>query len=139
MPWFKDYKLADVATLNINMSKHLGMELTALTSDSIEGRMPVDHRTQQPFGMLHGGASCVLAETLGSIASNMMVDPNMEYAVGLSITANHLKSAKDGYVRGIAKAAHIGRQTHVWDIEIFNEQNQKVCISRLTTAILKKK
>ena len=102
--------------------------------------MPVDHRTVQPFRLLHGGASCVLAETLGSIASNLIVDPKKFYAVGQSINANHIRSAKEGdqAVKGIATPIHLGRQSHVWEINIYNEQGKLICVSRLTMAGLAK-
>jgi len=139
MIWHKHYSLDDVKAMNINMTAHLGFELSDVGPDFLKGSLPVDHRTRQPIGLFHGGASCVLAETLGSIASNMVLNSAEEYAVGLSITANHLKAAKDGRVTGVAKSVHIGKTTHVWDIELFNDQGQKICVSRLTTAILKKK
>ena len=139
MIWHKDYTIDEVQKTNVNMTQHLGFEITNLGPDSLTGTLPVDHRTKQPIGLFHGGASCVLAETLGSIASNLVLDPTKEYAVGLSITANHLKSARDGKVTGTAKPIHVGKQTHVWDIELFNDAGQKVCVSRLTTAILQRK
>ena len=92
----------------VNMVKHVGIEFTKITEDSIEGRMPVDHRTQQPMGLLHGGASVVLAETLGSVASHLCIDSSKQYSVGLEINANHIKSARNGFVTGVAKAIHIG-------------------------------
>ena len=99
--------------------------------------MPVDHRTTQPMGILHGGASVALAETLGSIAANLVVDNKKNYCVGLDINANHLRQASAGTtVTGIAKPVHIGKSTQVWSIEILNEENQLVCISRLTMAVL---
>jgi 1,4-dihydroxy-2-naphthoyl-CoA hydrolase len=100
--------------------------------------MPVDQRTKQPYGLLHGGASCALAETIGSVASQLILDPNKFICVGLEINANHIRSARNGYVTGIAKPLHLGGTTHVWDIKIYDDGNQLICISRLTLAILKK-
>jgi 1,4-dihydroxy-2-naphthoyl-CoA hydrolase len=101
--------------------------------------MPVDHRTKQPYGLLHGGASCVLAETIGSVASAMVVDPAQFQCVGLEINANHVHSATSGYVTGIARPLHLGKSTHVWDIKIYNEDEKMVCVSRLTVAIIQKR
>lgn len=135
--WFKTYTISDIQwMLEDNMCEAIGIEITEITPDSIKGRMPVDHRTVQPMKILHGGASVALAETLGSIASNLIVD-NTKYAcVGLDINANHLRPASSGSVFAEAKAIHIGRKTHVWSIEIKNEKGQMVCISRLTMAVL---
>lgn len=118
------------------MGEHLGIEITEIGDDFISGTMPVDHRTKQPFGILHGGASVVLAETLGSIAGSLAADEN-SICVGLEINANHLKKVTEGKVIGIAKPIHIGRSTHVWDIRINTEANEPVCISRLTLAVIK--
>ena len=101
--------------------------------------MPVNHTTHQPFGLLHGGASCVLAETLGSIASNLCVDQKTHYAVGLDINANHIRSAREGVVKGISTIIHKGKATHVWEIKIYDSLEKLICISRLTMAILQKK
>ncbi|MGB3463674.1 MAG: hotdog fold thioesterase [Cyclobacteriaceae bacterium] len=121
------------------MLEHLGIEITAIGEDSITGKMPVDQRTKQPYGLLHGGASVVLAESLGSIASSGVVDLTSQTVVGLEINANHLKSATSGFVTGKAKPIHLGKRTHVWDIRITNENNQLVCISRFTVAVIDKK
>lgn len=121
-----------------NMVDYLGIEFTEVGLDSITAKMPVDHRTKQPMGLLHGGASVVLAETIGSVASNVCVDAQKQYCVGLDINANHLKAVTDGYVYGTAKALHMGRRTHVWEIRILNEKEQLVCISRLTMAVVDK-
>lgn len=101
--------------------------------------MPVDHRTRQPYGLLHGGASCVLAETIGSFASAMVIDPARFQCVGLEINANHVHSATDGYVTGVATPLHLGKATHVWDIKIYNDNGKMVCVSRLTLAIIEKR
>lgn len=118
------------------MVDHLGIEFVKIGDNYLTARMPVDQRTTQPMGLLHGGASVVLAESLGSVASSIIVDRNKSYCVGLEINANHIKSAKSGYVFGKVTPIHIGRKTHVWDIKITNENNDLVCISRLTVAIL---
>src|SRR5690606_25524738 len=118
------------------MGTHLGMEWVALGADYLQMRMPVDHRTQQPYGLLHGGASCALAETIGSIASYWVVDPGQFACVGLEINANHVRSARSGWVTATAKPLHLGRTTHIWDIKIRDEKEKLVCVSRLTVAIL---
>lgn len=114
----------------------LGIQFTNVTEDSLEARMPVDHRTHQPFGILHGGASVALAETLGSVGANLCIDPKEFRCVGLEINANHLASVSSGYVTGVAKPIHLGRSTHVWEIRITSEQGKLVCISRITMAII---
>ena len=116
----------------------LGMELTALTDDYLEGRMPVDGRTHQPMGLLHGGASVALAETLGSIGAFLKLpDRSKQACVGLEINANHLKGVRDGYVVGRATALHVGRTTQVWEIRITHEETGAlVCISRITMAVI---
>jgi 1,4-dihydroxy-2-naphthoyl-CoA hydrolase len=121
------------------MVTHLGIEVTRIGEDFIEAKMPVDHRTHQPLGLLHGGASVSLAETLGSVAATCCLDMNKQYCVGLDINANHIKSVKSGFVYGITKPVHIGKKTHVWEIRITNEQQELVCISRITMAIIDKK
>jgi 1,4-dihydroxy-2-naphthoyl-CoA hydrolase len=118
------------------MVEYLGIEFMQIGDDFITARMPVDHRTHQPLGMLHGGASVVLAETLGSVAATFCVDPSKQYCVGLDINANHIKSVKTGYVTGITKPIHVGKRTHVWEIRITNEQQELVCISRITMAVI---
>ena len=119
------------------IANHLGIEFTEIGTDYIVAKMPVDHRTHQPFGILHGGASVVLAETLGSIASYLCLkDPRKQHAVGLEINANHIRSVKEGYVYGRVTPIHVGRSTQIWEIKISNEENKLVCISRLTVAIV---
>lgn len=120
------------------MVTHLGIEFTEMGGDYIRAQMPVDHRTHQPIGIMHGGASCVLAETVGSIAGNFCVDPNEFYCVGLDINTNHIRSVRSGYVIGTAKPFHLGRSTQVWGIEIVDKQDRLISVSRLTLAILKK-
>jgi 1,4-dihydroxy-2-naphthoyl-CoA hydrolase len=118
-----------------NIGEHLGIELTEVGDDYITARMPVDHRTVQPFGLLHGGASCVLAETLGSIGGTFCVDHDKQVVVGIEINANHIRAVREGYVYGTARPIHIGKSTQVWEIRIVNESQQLVCISRLTLAV----
>ncbi|MGH8054760.1 MAG: hotdog fold thioesterase [Stenotrophomonas sp.] len=115
---------------------HLGIVFTAAGDDWIQATMPVDERTRQPYGLLHGGASVVLAETLGSSAGNLCVDPASQVCVGLEINANHLRAAREGVVTGTARALHVGRTTQVWEIRIENEAGKPVCISRLTLAVV---
>ena len=100
--------------------------------------MPVDHRTVQPMGLLHGGASVVLSETLGSLAASLLIDKSIEFPVGLEINANHIKSVKSGYVYGKASPIHVGRSTQIWQTEIRNDAGKLVCTSKLTVAIIKK-
>ncbi|MBL7834665.1 MAG: hotdog fold thioesterase [Cyclobacteriaceae bacterium] len=121
------------------MVTHLGIEFTRIGEDFIEARMPVDHRTHQPLGLLHGGASVVLAETLGSVAATCCVDMSKQYCVGLEINANHIKSVREGFVTGITRPIHVGKKTQVWEIKISNEQNELVCVSRITMAVIDKK
>ena len=114
----------------------LGIRFTAAGDDWLRGTMPVDARTHQPFGLLHGGASVALAETLGSSAALLTLDPTQELAVGLEINANHVRGVRSGIVTGTAKALHLGRSTQVWEIRIENEDGALVCISRLTMAVV---
>lgn len=124
------------ATGENTMVSHCGIEITEIGEDFIKGTMPVDHRTVQPFGLLHGGASVVLAETLGSIAGGLTVKMGEETVVGLEINANHVKSARSGLVTGTATNIHIGKRTQIWEIRIENEDKELVCISRLTLAVI---
>lgn len=121
------------------MLEHLGISFTEVGEDFLVARMPVDHRTHQPLGLLHGGASVTLAETLGSVASTLCVNQSTQYCVGLDINANHVKSVKSGFVYGRTSPIHIGKRTHVWEIRIENEQRELVCISRITMAVIDKK
>ncbi len=140
MIWFEKYDLEMLNGLrNANMAGHLGIEFTEIGDDYLKARMPVDEKTKQAFGILHGGASCVLAETIGSVASWMCIDPSKKMAVGLEINANHLRSATDGFVTGICKPVKVGRSIHVWNIEIFKDDDKMSCTSRLTCAIIDKK
>jgi len=119
-----------------NLVTHLGIEITHIGTDAIRGTMPVDERTHQPYGLLHGGASVVLAETLASFGSFLYLDPQTEMGVGLEINANHLKSATSGLVYGEARTIHVGRKTQVWSIEVKNEEGKLVCVSRCTIAVV---
>jgi 1,4-dihydroxy-2-naphthoyl-CoA hydrolase len=120
------------------MLGHLGIEFTEIAADYLKAKMPVDHRTKQPFGLLHGGASVVLAESMGSIASLLAVpDMNQFKGVGVEINANHLKAARGGYVTGVCIPLRIGKTLHVYEIKIYDESEQLICASRLTVAILK--
>jgi 1,4-dihydroxy-2-naphthoyl-CoA hydrolase len=121
------------------LSEQLGILFTKIGDDFIEATMPVDARTHQPMGLLHGGASVALAETLGSVAATLCVDSTRQYCVGLEINANHIKGVRDGLVTGITRPVHIGKKTHVWEIRITNEVNELVCISRITMAVIDKK
>lgn len=121
------------------MVEHVGIEFTEIGTNFLKATMPVDARTKQPLGLLHGGASVVLAETLGSIAATLVIDLNKKTAVGLEINTNHIKSAKEGKVTGLVSPIHIGKGTHVWSIEIKNDDGQLVAISRITMAILDRK
>jgi 1,4-dihydroxy-2-naphthoyl-CoA hydrolase len=121
------------------MGGHLGIEFTEVGEDCLKARMPVDHRTRQPYGQLHGGASAALAETLGSVASALVIDQEQFFCVGLEINANHIRGVKEGYVHGVATPLHLGSSTHVWDIKIMDEGGKLVCVSRLTVAVLKKR
>lgn len=115
----------------------LGIEITSIEEDKVTGRMPVDSRTHQPYGMLHGGASVVLAETLGSIGSHFLVKDEGKAAVGVEVNANHLKSVVSGWVYGEAQIVHRGRKIHVWSIDLKNEDGEIICTSRLTVMIIK--
>ncbi len=117
--------------------EHLGIEIIEVGDDYLKGSMPVDHRTVQPFRLLHGGASVALAESLGSIASNVVIGDPKKATVGLEVNANHLKSGKEGEtVIGTVKPIRLGKRIHVWNIEITNENEELLCVSRLTVAIL---
>lgn len=139
--WFnKEVSIDDIKPLGKEtMGEYVGIEWTEIGDNYIKAKMPVDHRTQQPYGLLHGGASCVLAETIGSIASAMVVDHSQFVCVGMEINANHVRSAREGYVTGIAMPLHLGANTHVWDIRIYDDIQKLVCVSRLTVAVIPRK
>lgn len=139
--WFKK----DISPDQVNVRgrktlvEHLDIQITEVGNDFLKGDMPVDERTVQPLGLLHGGASCVLAESLGSIAANMVLDNSKFVAVGQSINASHVRSARDGRVTGVAKALHLGRTSQVWEIMITDKDDKLVCVSRLTMAVIEKR
>jgi 1,4-dihydroxy-2-naphthoyl-CoA hydrolase len=136
----KEVKIDDLRPLGQGTrGEYIGIEWLEIGDDFVKAKMPVDHRTQQPYGLLHGGASCVLSETVGSIASALVVDHAKFVCVGMEINANHVRSARDGYVTGTATALHLGSNTHVWDIKIHDEMQKLVCVSRLTVAIIPRK
>lgn len=139
MIWSRDYTVEE---LNGRPKGHIGeligIEFTEITEDSISARMPVNEKTHQPYGILHGGASVVLAESLGSVASNMIVNSDKYIGVGLEVNANHLRPVKSGFVTGICKPIHIGGKTHVWDIRLYDDRGKMNCVSRLTVAIIPK-
>lgn len=135
--WKQDISLERINGWSANtMMETLGIRVTEAGDDWLRGTMPVDHRTHQPYGLLHGGASVVLAETLGSTAAMLTLDPAQEAAVGLDINANHVRGVRSGTVTGTARAIHIGRKTQVWEIRIEDEAGELVCISRLTIAVI---
>jgi 1,4-dihydroxy-2-naphthoyl-CoA hydrolase len=119
-----------------NMGEHLGIEFIEIDPDFLKARMPVDHRTTQPLGMLNGGASAALSETVGSMAAYLSVDRDNFYTLGLEIKVNHIRSATGGYVIGTARPAHIGKRTHVWQIETRDEADKLIALSTLTMAVL---
>jgi len=121
------------------MAEQIGIEFTSIGEDYIEAKMPVDRRTHQPFGLLHGGASVALAETMGSVAAHCCVDNEKQFCVGLDINANHIKGVRSGFVKGVTRPVHIGKKTQVWEIRITTEDDELVCISRITMAVLEKK
>ena len=138
MIWFdKELTVEKLRPLGPNtMAAHIGIEWVEVGENFMKAKMPVDQRTNQPYGLLHGGASCVLAETLGSVASAMVIDHSKFYCVGLEINANHVRGVREGYVTGVASPLHLGNTTHIWDIKIYDEKEKLVCVSRLTVAIL---
>jgi len=139
--WSRDYSLEELNEMTRgNMAGHLGMEFTEIGADFLRARMPVDERTRQPVGLLHGGASAALAETLGSVAANLVRSPagSMGTCVGLEINANHLRPVRSGWVLGETRPLHLGRTTQVWEIRISDERDRLVCVSRLTMAVVAK-
>jgi 1,4-dihydroxy-2-naphthoyl-CoA hydrolase len=118
------------------MAEAIGIEITEIGEDFVAGKMPVDNRTKQPFGLLHGGASAAFAETLGSIAGTMLVAENGQQAVGLNINCSHVRSAKSGWVYGKATPVKIGKKIHLWAIEIKDDQDKLICSSQLTLAVI---
>lgn len=138
MIWFDDYSLETLQQFRgANMGHHIGFEFIEVGPDFLKAKIPVDHRTTQPFGILHGGANCVLSESLGSVAAWMTINPETHRAVGLEINANHIRAVTEGFVIGECRSMHVGRRTQVWQTDITEEATGKrVCISRLTVAII---
>jgi 1,4-dihydroxy-2-naphthoyl-CoA hydrolase len=137
--WFRPTTIEQVqASFRVvrDINLHLDIRLTEIGDDFLRGSIPVDERTRQPFGLLHGGASVVLAETLGSVASNLCLDASKFYAVGQEISANHLRSARSGRVTGTARPVHLGGRSQVWDIQLQDEAGRLTCVSRLTMAVI---
>ncbi len=135
--WNKPLSVADLTAVHVNTTvAHLGIEFLEVGEDFIRARVPVDHRTQQPYGLLHGGVSVVLAETQGSCGAAFS-NPDGNRAVGLDINANHIKGTTSGWVTGVARPVHMGRTTQVWQIDMHNDAGELTCVSRITMAILK--
>ena len=136
MIWKTQPILEAINSLNENTAvSHLGIQFTEVGDDYLTATMPVDERTRQPLGLLHGGASALLAETLGSVASALCIDFPREQAVGIEINASHLRPARTGAVTGVVRPIRLGRTTHVWDIRISDEEDQLICVARLTMAV----
>jgi len=137
--WFKTYTISEIDwIIKDTMMEVLEMELVEIGENTVSGRMPIGPKTVQTLKLLHGGASVALAETIGSVASFLIIDPEQFYCVGQAITANHLRSGTKGYANAIAKPIRIGRTSHVWDIDITDDEGVLLCVCRLTMAILKK-
>ena len=130
--WFKPLSIEDLKDSAVNMDKNLGIEFTEIGDDYIIARMPVIEKTKQPYGILHGGASCVLAESIGSTAAALSMDGEKKYPVGIEINANHLSSPTEGFVYAKAMPVHIGGSTSVWNIDITDDAGKRVCYSRFT-------
>jgi 1,4-dihydroxy-2-naphthoyl-CoA hydrolase len=137
--WRTQTTLDELKELSKNtLVEHLGIEFLEIGDDYLKAKMPVDNRTKQPAGLLHGGASVVLAETLGSVAAGLCINREKKGIVGLEINANHIRPVTDGWVTGITKPIHIGGSTQIWEIMIYNEEDNPICISRLTVAVISK-
>ena len=135
--WFKPFSVEDLnAYQQQTLVSHLGIRYTEVGDDFLSASMPVDQRTKQPAGILHGGASVALAETLGSTGANMVVDRDKQLCVGLEINANHVRAMREGEVKGTARPLHLGGTTQVWEIRISDDRDRLVCISRITMAVL---
>ena len=136
--WFNTPDIEEVRSWSKGtMLEHLGIEITDITDDYIEGTMPVDHRTFQPFKLVHGGANFVLAESLGSIGAQLSVDNSKYYCVGQEVNANHVRGVRAGVVRGRAYQTYKGKSSQVWEIKLYDERDRLTCISRLTVAVVK--
>lgn len=137
--WFGAVDLEGLNALGQSCANgHMGIELTRATDASLEGRMPVDHRTRQPFGVLAGGASALLAETLASIGGSLVIDPQKFHCVGLEVSANHVRAVPGGFVHGVATPAHLGRSYQLWDVTIRDDNGRTCCVSRVMLAVLDK-
>ena len=137
--WYKEPNISDINALGKNtLGENLGIEFTEIGTDYLIASMPVDERTKQPFGLLHGGANVALAETLGSVASLLVVNSDMFIGVGVEINANHIKAVLSGRVKGICSPLNISGKNHVWDIKVYNEANELTCVSRFTCTIIPK-
>ncbi len=135
--WFEDVKIEDInKSCDNTMVSFLDIKITQRTPDSLIGIMPASDKVKQPYGIVHGGANCVLAETLGSLAANLTLDYKKSHAVGLSITTSHIKAVRNGEIKGVAKPVHIGGKTQVWEIKSFNEANQLTSTTSLTMAVI---
>lgn len=138
--WFSQPNLAQINSRHKGtMLEHLGIEVSKIGADYVEGRMPVDQRTLQPFKLLHGGANVVLAESLGSIGGNLTINPDKYYCVGQEVNANHLRAVQSGVVTGRAEQVYSGRRSQVWQVTLYDEGNKLSCISRLTLAVVAKR
>lgn len=129
--WFKPYTIEEIP-ITRGLPRHVGIEVTEIGEDYVRARMPVEERVHQPYGVLHGGASVVLAETLGSVGSMLVVDPAKFRCFGQEINANHIRTVSSGYVTGTARPLHIGRSSQVWEIRIVDDHDRLVCVSRIT-------
>ncbi|MGD9898670.1 MAG: hotdog fold thioesterase [Calditrichaceae bacterium] len=137
--WHSKFSIEGINEKGKNtMAEQIGIEFVEFGPDYLKARMPVDHRSIQPAGILHGGASVALAETIGSVGAYLTVDPEKSECVGLEINANHVRSAKNGYVYGTGKPIHLGKSTQIWEIRITNDKDLLLCISRITMAVLNK-
>jgi len=130
--WFHPISIENFKDSSVNMDKHLDVEIVEIGDDFIVGRMPVVAKTKQPYGILHGGASCVLAESIGSTAAALTLDGAKKYPVGIEINANHISSPTDGHVYAKAAPVHVGGSTSVWNIDITDDQEKRVCFVRFT-------
>ncbi len=137
--WFRGYTIEDAnAHIPGNASEHMGIKITEMGADYLVATMPVNEKTRQPMGVVHGGANVLLAETVGSIAANLVVDPDLYYCIGQEVNANHVRAARHGEVKAVASLLYKGRTSQVWDIKIYNEQQKLSCVSRLTMSVQKK-
>ncbi|MBM3184422.1 MAG: hotdog fold thioesterase [Chlamydiae bacterium] len=137
--WFTPFPIEEInQRAKDSLSDHLGIEFTEMGNDFLVASMPVLPHTMQPMGILHGGATCALAETVGSAAANYCIDQKEKVCVGLEINVNHMKAVRSGIIRAVAKPFHLGKTTQVWDIKIYDEKNQLIAASRLTMAVLSK-